>query len=60
MGIAHSLQINVLTSNPMEIDPLQDVTMTCHPSYTILTEMSGSAAGVRTYPLQVQDVNFLP
>ena len=31
--------------NPMGIDSLQGITVTCHPSYTMVTEMSGPATG---------------
>ena len=34
-----------LASNLLGIDPLQDVAVTCHPSYTMLTEVSDSATG---------------
>ena len=33
------------TSNPIGIDLPQDVTVTCHSSYTMLTETSGSDIG---------------
>ena len=39
-GMAPSPKAPVLTSNPMEIDPLQVVTVTCHPSYTMLMKMN--------------------
>ena len=46
MGMAHSQEVPVWTSNPMGIDLLQDVTETYHPSYNMLTKMRGSATGV--------------
>ena len=39
MEMAYSLEAPVWTSNPMGI------IVTCHPSYTMLTEMNGSATG---------------
>ena len=45
MGMSHFLETPVLTSNPMGINPIQDVTVTCHPSYSMLGKMSGPATG---------------
>ena len=48
IGMAHSLEIPVLTSNPVGIDPLQDATVKCYSSYTMLTEMKAQPQVFRT------------
>ena len=57
-GWFSSWKLPIMTSNPVGIDPHEDVLLTWHPPSIMLTKMSALGTGASFYHLQVQSMDI--